>query len=640
MNVQMQNRSQDREKDIRRRLQQPQSRFLLAMIGAFFGGFCLSAAALDGRMQPFCLGALCAGLPGWLPMAFALGSSLGYRVFWGNGGIQALIWLALGLPAGVVGEKMRRRLLPPVLAALIVAIVGMTWRDGAIGTYLLRIALAFASTLLAQRVREGEGTLSRRLAVGVAVLALAQIAPTIWLNLGMVAAGALVSVSTLPTVALAGLALDVAGVAAVPMTAVLFLAYFPGRSPALGKFRRLLPAVAYLAGMILCGQTDWTALPALLVGGLTGGLIPQKQATVRQENADPIRDGLEAVGSVLQQMKYLLQQVSVSPPDEEALMLCAAERACDGCPRREGCAAAQSLRLLPLTLLRQSNIDNGQIPADCEEKQRPAVQLQRAQEHYRLLLAERRQQKEYRDALLQQYGLLAGFLRDLADRLHAASEPNGNCFRPEVAVCSRGRGAVNGDRCFRFAGERNRYYVLLCDGMGTGEEAAYEAKTAGSLLQRMLSVGVETRDALQSINSLCALRGSAGAVTVDLAEADLMTGRVSLYKWGAAPSWRLTPAGAERIGQENPPPGIAPEETREVTEKISLQGEAVLVMLSDGVDGSAAVAALKENYDQPGGFLAALLLEAGADEVPDDATAVVLRLHRLEEEGSDGQCEA
>jgi stage II sporulation protein E len=171
--------------------------------------------------------------------------------------------------------------------------------------------------------------------------------------------------------------------------------------------------------------------------------------------------------------------------------------------------------------------------------------------------------------------------------------------------------------------------VLLCDGMGTGEGAAYEAKTAANMLRRMLTAGYPTDYALQSLNSLCVLRGSAGAVTVDLVEADLVTGRAGLYKWGAAPSWLLGRAGPERIGREGPPPGISLEQTQPMVDRFTLQNGVPLALLSDGVDGSSAIIGLAGEYDQPAGFLAALILEAGYTDIPDDATAAVLRLNRI-----------
>ena len=60
-----------------------------------FTGFFLSAASLGHHMQPLVMGAVCAGgmQSGLLT---ALGGILGYRIFWGEAGLQGVVWTVLG----------------------------------------------------------------------------------------------------------------------------------------------------------------------------------------------------------------------------------------------------------------------------------------------------------------------------------------------------------------------------------------------------------------------------------------------------------------------------------------------------------------------------------------------------------------
>lgn len=622
-----------------KQLDDPKMRMLLGLAASFLGGFCLSAASLGNRALPLCLAVLCAGLDGWLPMTFALGSGLGYWAFWGQEGVQGLVWLALGLPVCVLTSQSQRKLplLMPSVGALIVAASGLVfqlWQRESISVamYLLQIALAFGVTCLMLALQRQRGPVVDGLAVGVGVLALVQIAPFTWLNLGFVAAGAIALLAPFPAVAVAGLALDLTGAVPVPMTAVLCLAYFIRLIPFLPeKCRPPMPGLAYLAVMALCGQLQWLPLPALALGGLVGLLGGRSRQVTDDHSAEAhVQSRLETVAGVLAQTGQLLKRGNRCSPDEGAVMARVADRACGSCPCRTECTAAERVRYLPQALLHQSAITVENLPSDCRCSDRLLMELQQGQALYRLLCSDRHRQQEYRTALAQQYGFLAEYLRDTADRLPHREEIPPAKFRPETAVCSRGRESVNGDRCFRFQGADHRFYMLLCDGMGTGEGAAYEAKLAGNLLRRMLVAGYSAHAAVQSLNSLCALRSSAGAVTIDLAEADLVTGRVTLYKWGAAPSWLLGRAGWEKIEGACLPPGLSLEESRETVERVTLQHGAVLLMASDGVDGDAAVGALAGEYDQPAGFLAALVLENGVTAVPDDATAAVLRLHRLE----------
>ncbi len=627
------------KRQFRRLLADSRVQLPMYMAGSFLAGVCLSAASLGNLPQPFCLAVLCAGLSGWLPLTFSLGGCLGYWAFWGRAGLQGLIWIAAGLPVCIaLGQRTHK--IPPLLsglAGLIVAVSGVVFQvwqgeNTAIAMYLLRIALAAGATWLLQSAQLRQDPTADWLVMGIGVLALAQVAPANFLNLGFATAAMVALTAPFPAVAIAGLALDLAGVANVPMTAVLCLAYLVRLIPWLPKGSRLLvPAAVYFGVMSLCNQSQWLPMPALILGGAASLLLPrQMKFSGRRGDMGFVQTRLETVSGVMAQARQLLQETLVYPMDEGALIARAAERACSTCVYREECMEADRVRYLPQTLLHQASITLENIPSGCRQPQRLLPELQHGRDQYRLLLADRQRQQEYRSAVMQQYGFLADYLQELADNLPRREEEPSARFQPEVAVCSRGKEAANGDRCLWFAGTKNRYYVLLCDGMGTGDGAAYEAKTAGSMLRRMLMAGYPSQYALQSLNSLCVLRGSAGAVTVDLVEADLVTGRAALYKWGAAPSWLLGRAGAERVGREGPPPGISLEQTQGTVDRFTLQHGVPLVLLSDGVDGSSAVAGLEGDYDQPAGFLAALILEAGYAEVPDDATAAVLRLHRAD----------
>ena len=162
--------------------------------------------------------------------------------------------------------------------------------------------------------------------------------------------------------------------------------------------------------------------------------------------------------------------------------------------------------------------------------------------------------------------------------------------------------------------------------MGKGMGAVQEGKTAAALLQRMLRAGYPAEHALRSLNSLCALRDRAGAVTVDLAEILLDSGKVTLYKWGAAPSYIATRYGAEQLGSVSPPPGISVTEEQERMEQTSLRRGEWLVMVSDGISSRDALRCCMEIGDRTPGELAAGILACGQLGGQDDATVIITRL--------------
>jgi stage II sporulation protein E len=163
--------------------------------------------------------------------------------------------------------------------------------------------------------------------------------------------------------------------------------------------------------------------------------------------------------------------------------------------------------------------------------------------------------------------------------------------------------------------------------MGTGIGAEAEGKTAANLLKRLLTAGYPAEYALRSLNSLCTLRGSAGAVTVDLAQIDLEKGKVELYKWGAAPSYLLSDGVAEKIGTAGTPPGLSVTQCRETVDKLSLRRGETLILLSDGVDGEAAMRRACDLTELAPGEMASRVLQYGRGSGSDDATAAVIRLH-------------
>ena len=324
-----------------------------------------------------------------------------------------------------------------------------------------------------------------------------------------------------------------------------------------------------------------------------------------------------------------MSEVAEYPIDEVALMEKAAERACSCCPCRKGCQDQTSVGKLSPALLHRPLVTVEDLPFSCRKRGRVLLELRRSQDQYRAIRADRDRQQEYRQAVVQQYRFLCDYLRDLSDQLPRRGKPLGQHYRPEVAVRSAGLEAANGDRCLWFAGTQCKYYILLCDGMGTGIGAEAEGKTAAALLKRLLTAGYPAEYALRSLNSLCTLRGSAGAVTVDLAQIDLDTGKVELYKWGAAPSYLLSDGIAEKIGTAGTPPGLSVTQCRETVDKLSLRRGETLILLSDGVDGEAAMRRASEMTRKTPGELAPKVLQYGKGNGSDDATVALVRLYPL-----------
>lgn len=600
-------------------------------------GFGLSAASLGNRAMPIALGLVCA-CTGWSAALTAAGGCLGYLLFWGGAGNQGIAWMALGLASAVLmGDKPVSRktpLLMPAIAGLIVSAAGVLFQFWFQDTtpvlyYLLRVGLSAAATGLFVQVLRGRNPLLEWLTCGVAVLALAQIGITPYINLGHLTAGALAVAGAFPAAALGGLALDLAQITAVPMTAVLCLAYLIRFLPRYPKWLSCAaPGIVYLVVMGLCDKWDMTPLPGLLVGGIVGGFLPTPaKVAPRRGETGAAQVRLEMAAGVLAQTEQLLLESPEVPVDEAALVARAAERACGGCPCRKACKDASRIGQLPSVVLHKPLLTPEELPIVCRKSGRFLAELHRSQEQLRSIRADRERQREYRAAVIQQFQFLASYLQEVSDQLSRRTDALSPVFEPEVSVYGNRPKQDNGDRLYMFAGTGCRYYVLLCDGMGTGLGAVQEGRAAGTMLRRLLTAGYPAEYALRSLNSLCALRDRAGAVTVDLAEIQLDTGRSVLYKWGAAPSYLVSRIGAEKIGTAGAPPGLSVTDYQETAQRLSLRRGETLVLVSDGVGEEDALRCCLESVGLSAGELATKILTCGFLGGEDDATVALVRLN-------------
>lgn len=601
-------------------------------------GFFYSPAAL--MHQPMPIGpALLWALEPAAAVLCGLGNVLGYLFFWGRAGDQGVMWtvLSLGAVLALGGKSINRDapLLAPAVMGLAAAASGVVfqyvWQESTpIGIYLLRIGIGAGSGWIFGQISVRGSPLLRWTGQGLGVLALGQIAPLSWLNLGCGAMAALSIQRAFPAAVMAGLALDLAQLSPVPMGAVAAVSFLLRFLPGLPAWSlRMGPAMVYITLMYLLGTWDPAPLPALFLGGLLSTLLPgEPQAIRRRGEVGAAQVRLEMAAEVLRQTRQLLLEVPEVPLDEDGVYMAAAQRACGGCPCRKTCRDRKRICKLSGIVLHKPLLSPEEVPIVCRKSGRFLAELHRGQEQLRSIRADRERQREYRAAVEQQYGFAADFLRELSDGLGSRGGAVTIRYEPQVSFYGNRPRSENGDRCVHFHGTLGKYYVLLCDGMGTGPGAAREGKTAAGLLRQLLGAGYPAEYALRSLNSLCALRNRAGAVTADLLEVDLHTGKGALYKWGAAPSYLVQGLMAEQLGQPGPPPGLSAAEGRERKETVSMTRSQVLVMVSDGILPEQALRCCRTFGDRPPEELARALIACGTQEGEDDITVAAVMLKK------------
>lgn len=205
-----------------------------------------------------------------------------------------------------------------------------------------------------------------------------------------------------------------------------------------------------------------------------------------------------------------------------------------------------------------------------------------------------------------------------------------------VAARRREGQTESGDMGTWFKREDGSMFVLLCDGMGSGQAAQTESGLAVRLLEDFLRSGMDSTAALRTVNSALALRNEeTGAfTTVDLLRVDLYTGQGELCKLGAAPTYLRRKGTVSRISGAALPAGLAEGGAGpDVTGLELAEGDCVL-LVSDGIADGGEDGWLKELL---AGFegespkdLARLVMEESEKRTgaADDRTVVVVGLKK------------
>lgn len=142
--------------------------------------------------------------------------------------------------------------------------------------------------------------------------------------------------------------------------------------------------------------------------------------------------------------------------------------------------------------------------------------------------------------------------------------------------------SVCGDTVSFFENDEKYFYSLISDGMGSGRDASLTSRLSAIMLEKLLTIGADKKDALQMVNKMLLQKKEEVFATIDLLEVDRISAQATLYKVGAAPTFLIRGNECHRIEAKTPPAGIMREV---IAEKISItlrKGD-FIVMVSDGI---------------------------------------------------------
>ena len=149
--------------------------------------------------------------------------------------------------------------------------------------------------------------------------------------------------------------------------------------------------------------------------------------------------------------------------------------------------------------------------------------------------------------------------------------------------CTKKGEVICGDSCLFFETEREYFYTLICDGMGSGREAAFTSRLSSIFIEKLMHCASPKNVTLDMLNTFLMAKTDETFTTVDLLEIDLYTAHANFIKAGAAPSYVLRRGALHKIESRTPPAGVLSRMCAEQTAFDLREGD-FLILMSDGAE--------------------------------------------------------
>lgn len=164
-----------------------------------------------------------------------------------------------------------------------------------------------------------------------------------------------------------------------------------------------------------------------------------------------------------------------------------------------------------------------------------------------------------------------------------------------VSGKSRDKKAGSGDSVRWRVIDKALYAAVLCDGMGSGEKAAFEARGAAETVLDLIEAGVDGEAAMSIVNSLFIPYGETTFSAADLCLYNALEGTAKIIKCGGAASFTKSGERVDALYSKSMPLGSLVANQVETFTLPAKSGD-IIVMISDGVLESSKDTALKDTW--------------------------------------------
>ena len=209
-------------------------------------------------------------------------------------------------------------------------------------------------------------------------------------------------------------------------------------------------------------------------------------------------------------------------------------------------------------------------------------------------------------------------------------------FFTMTGVCAVGKdkSRISGDSYSCINNQGGKSLICICDGMGTGLDAARTSGMVVEMLEQFFEIGFSESTGVRLVNAAMAARSEDNPFALDMAVFDLYDGKYIMQKFGAMASYIKSGRKVKVIRPSSLPAGMF-ENARPDIASIDIADGDYVIMVSDGVmdalpfyDKELQMANIIENLPKCNPKLMAEILmeEVGkymGDEFRDDMTIVV-----------------
>ena len=129
----------------------------------------------------------------------------------------------------------------------------------------------------------------------------------------------------------------------------------------------------------------------------------------------------------------------------------------------------------------------------------------------------------------------------------------------------------------------DKFMFVICDGMGSGQEAREKSETAIGLVENFYKAGFDNEIILSSVNKLLNLEKDEMFSTIDICVVDLKSGIADFVKMGATSSFIRKEDGCQVVESGALPIGVL-QDASPLINKIVLSEKDFIIISSDGIN--------------------------------------------------------